>query len=137
MSKLKLLSSLFVLFAATASHAAIDCRPGMGGGCPGPQDPVPRPPGGGIGRGQPTEVVGIGYIEVASPDCTDEDLAKAKELAEEIAFRRAQRDLKTDDVVLSKPFHYQQRCGLGIYANSNKEVSWIVQAFGRFQASPQ
>ena len=94
-----------------------------------PQDPlrpVPNP-------GPPTEVLAIGYFEVASPECTQEAYSTAILGAEQKAVQDARRYLKTHDVSLLNPFRYSAHCGQSIYAGSFRGNSWIVQAFGKFR----
>lgn len=124
MKTLNLFIVLATLGMSLPSFAAIDCRPDMD--CwPDPSKPTPPPP---------TRATVIGYSEIPSPECKEEDRLEAIENAVansyQIAYSRFGKN-----IVLAKDFFFTQDCKQGIYSTSAKGNSWIVQAFGEFKRS--
>ena len=118
-------SILLSVMSVTPAFAAIGCLPGQcgPGGTPNPDDGLTPP----HVPSKPIHTDADGYFEVASPNCTDEDLAAAQQGALEKALVDAQRTLRTEDVVqTSAPKFLIQRCEQSIYAGSFKGNSWII-----------
>lgn len=130
-TRLLILGSAFALVSISA-RAAIPCRPGMGN-CPSEESPSqpgrarPLP-------SEPKQTVGLGYFEVASPSCTNADLALALEGAKERAYDDAASVLRVSRVYRTGDFRvYTQKCEQSIYAGSFRGNSWIVQIAANYQ----
>lgn len=122
-----ILTFAFALLSATSSFAAIGCLPGHcgPGGTPLPDDGLTPP----HAPTQPTVYDGSGYFEVASPNCSEEDLITAQRGAVEKAFINATWNLGTEEITqISAPRYLIQKCEQSIYAGSFKGNSWIIYA---------
>lgn len=129
---MKTLNTFIVLatFAMSLqSFAATGCRPGVD--CGGkPQDP--SFPGSGARNPELYQMTVLGYAEISSPRCAEEDLETAIEIAKDKATSDAYFWLGKD-AIMTEDFMIVQNCGQGIYSNSVKGNSWIVQAFAKFE----
>lgn len=120
---------LATLAVSLQSFAAIGCRPDMNCGI---QPQEPSLPGTGINVPELYEMTVIGYAEIPSPRCDDEDLVKAKKIAKNKATSDAHFWLGKDAVITQK-FWFTENCEQGTSAESVKGNSWIVQAFAKFE----
>lgn len=125
MTNIKKLLTIILILLHSATFAAIPCRPGLGN-CPDePGDGIPRGPGN-------YSTVAIGYYEIPSPDCGQDDKEFAIQKAKNKALSDAKKILESDDIVRTSQFRIYQECKRGIYATSSKGLSWIVQAFAEY-----
>ncbi len=118
---------LLGLLSATPAMAAIGCLPGHCNGEPYPPAPpyTPSP--------KPTVTDASGYFEVASPNCTEEDLLLAQQGAEVKALQDAKLDLGSEDVKQIAPARFLiQKCEQSIYAGSFQGNSWIIYAVVKY-----
>ena len=120
---------LTVLCFSTNGFTAIGCKPGMNS-CPGPK--APQLPGGGGHYPSNNDYQAIGYFELPSPECTPADREKAVVGAKARALSDARRVLGTEEINQITEFRLDQRCAQGMYANSSKGFSWIIQAFAKY-----
>lgn len=109
--------------------SSIGCRPLVN--CPGDMD-RPNLPGSGPVIPVEVELTVIGYSEIPSPTCDEEDLEQALKNAKAQAVKEAQMRLGKDAVIMGE-FRFSKRCGQGIYSNSVEGNSWIVQAFAKYK----
>lgn len=115
--------------AGCFANAAIDCKPGMGGGCDNePTDPL-HPPTNGFNP----KYLAVTYAEIPSANCLGTDLALAQQQAQEKALREAQFYYKNRKFVQTSA-RFSQSCEHGIYAGSSDGLSWIVQYFANYVA---
>lgn len=96
--------------------------------CPVPEDPNPPVP---PNPHQPVTI--IGYFEVASPNCIQDDYLKAIKGSQDNALHLAQVQLRTPNVIQVTSYYYTADCKQSIYAGSFQGNSWIVQAFAKFR----
>jgi hypothetical protein len=96
--------------------------------CNVPDDPTPPVP---PNPHKPITI--IGYFEVASPDCTQEDYVRAIRGSQANALHLAQVQLRTPNVIQVTGYRYSTACKQSIYAGSFQGNSWIVQAFAEFR----
>lgn len=96
--------------------------------CPVDNNPPPTVP---PNPHQPVTI--IGYFEVASPECTQEDYVRAINGSQANALHLAQVRLRTPHVIQVTGYRFSAACKQSIYAGSFQGNSWIIQAFAEFR----